>query len=99
MKTMNVHIKNILKVISKISLKSSPSKTIVINQKSITDDVIVVERQSIVLSRGGLSTKHFYGMSGVILYIKLLFFVTLYFKRLYIWHQTFLVKVVLLFIF
>lgn len=42
--TMNVHISNILKVISKISLKPNLSRTIVINQKSVKGNVAVVDR-------------------------------------------------------
>lgn len=41
---MNVHINNILKVISKISLKPNLSRTIVINQKSVKGNVAVVDR-------------------------------------------------------
>lgn len=41
---MNVHINNILKVISKISLKPNLSRTIVINQKCVKGNVAVVDR-------------------------------------------------------
>lgn len=41
---MNVHINNILKVISKISLKTNLSRTIVMNQKSVKGNVAIVDR-------------------------------------------------------